>query len=81
MHEQIPSISNQRARNERATCDQIDQRKTNPFSPENCEIRVVWRRARSAISQPIQQISVTFFPFVVIFAVARLLYAVKESAP
>jgi hypothetical protein len=41
VHEQIPGIGHWHARNERAACDQIDQRETNPYLPKNCEDRVV----------------------------------------
>jgi hypothetical protein len=35
VHEQIPGIGNQHARNESAACDRIDQRETNPYLPKN----------------------------------------------
>src|SRR5258708_36164116 len=48
MHEQIPGIGNERARNESASRDQIDQREANPYLPKNCEDRVV----RIGVMQP-----------------------------
>ena len=39
MHKQIPSIGNQRARQECATGNRIDERETNPYLPENCKDR------------------------------------------
>ena len=41
VYEQIPGIRNKRARNENAACDEIDQRETNPYLPENCEDRSI----------------------------------------
>jgi hypothetical protein len=41
VHEQIPGIPNKRARNENAACDEIDQRETNPYLPENLEDRSI----------------------------------------
>jgi hypothetical protein len=41
MHKQIPSIGNQRARQECATGNRIDERETNPYLPENCKDRLV----------------------------------------
>src|SRR5260370_2098767 len=41
MHEQIPGIGSERARNESASRDQIDQRETNPYLPKNCDDRFV----------------------------------------
>jgi hypothetical protein len=35
MHEQVPSIGNERARKERAASYKIDQRETNPYFPKN----------------------------------------------
>src|SRR5258708_13374953 len=41
MHEQTPGIGSERARNESASRDQIDQREANPYLPKNCDDRFV----------------------------------------
>jgi hypothetical protein len=41
MHEEIPSIGNERARKESAAGYKIGQREANPYLPKNCEDRFI----------------------------------------
>lgn len=50
MHKQVPGIGDQSARKESAAGDQIDQRKTTPYLPEDGEDRLVRVGMMKAVS-------------------------------